>query len=136
VTRPANLHDVDGELREQPCHPGEFILRTCRPSHVLQLVTVNPGDQRQRLFAADRARPFARFSVEFGGPEQVRTGITHVVGADASGVDAGEQRAALQRVLHDLPLVSHDNRVRGPAALTISRFAQKLARKPDTRRFR
>src|SRR5262249_24495303 len=41
--------------------------------------------------------------------------------ADPPGVDLGEQRSALQRVVHDLPLGPHPDRVRGALGRAMSR---------------
>jgi hypothetical protein len=50
--------------------------------------------------------------MESSGFEQVRAGVADIIGADAPGLNACQQRTALQRVVHDLPLVSHDYRLR------------------------
>ena len=72
-----------------------------------QRVAEDPGDEGEPLLAADRAHLFRGLTVESGGPEQVRPRITDLLDGDATGVDVGEQRTALQRVVHHLTLGTH-----------------------------
>lgn len=79
---------------------------------MLKLVSEDPGHLGEAAPAADRAGRVAVFAVELRGPEQVRAGVTHFRGADSTGADVGQQRPALQGVVHYLSLVSHPDRVR------------------------
>lgn len=103
----AHLHHVDGERLLAVCQAIEFFGGSGRPGHLAELLAEHPRNESDLLFSADRADHIAALAVEFRGPQQVGTGIAHFRDTASTGVDLGEQRPPLQRVIHHLPLCSH-----------------------------
>lgn len=103
----AHLHHVDGERLLAVCQAVEFFGGSGRPGHLAELLAEHPRNESDLLFSADRADHIAALAVEFRGPQQVGAGIAHFRDAASTGVDLGEQRPPLQRVIHHLPLCSH-----------------------------
>lgn len=95
VTAPADLDVVDRELAEVPVHPRQLVRCFRGSGDVLELVPVDPRHQGQFLSAADRAVLFTGPPVELGGSQEVWARVADIVCADASGVDARQQRSPL-----------------------------------------
>lgn len=121
-TGPAHLDDVHREL---PMVGGELLeLVRCarRPGHLAQALAEHPGHLGQFLLAADRAGAVDRFAVEPGGTLEVGIRVADPGERGPSGVDVGQQRTALQGVVHHLSRAEHPTSVRargtrhGPAA--------------------
>ena len=127
TARATHFNHVHVELAVKRGHPAQFVRCARGAGSVLQLVPVHPGDQRQRLLAADRAGHLARPAVEFRRPQQVGAGVADLGGSDAARVDLGEQRSALQRVVHHLPLGSHVQQRTWRACLTDRPFGSAWA---------
>ena len=78
----------------------------------------DPGDLGQPLLAADRTGAVRGRTMEACGSQQVRAGVADLADTDPAGMDVGEQRPTLQRVVDDLPLGAHPVRVRAATACT------------------
>ena len=91
-----------------PGEAGELVRGPGRAVHRPELLPEHPGDQRELLLPADGARRVGRPTVKLGRSKEVGIGVTDLGHRRPSGVDLGEQRLALQRVVHHLPFESHD----------------------------
>ena len=113
VTCPADLDDVDRELRGPRIQPGDLVRGARRPGGPAEGVPEYPGNQRDLLCPADRAALIGGDAVELSGPEQIRVGIADFIDAGLPGAYVGQLRALGQRVLHD-PSMHEHQRSRGP----------------------
>ena len=107
----ADLDDVHRELLAGLGQPDEFLRCASRARDRSEAVSVDPGHERQLLFAADRTRDLAPPAVELRRPQQVWVGVAHFGDVDTARIDVGQQRSAPKRVVDHLPLDSHVTRV-------------------------
>jgi hypothetical protein len=107
ATGSAHLDHVNRKLLLSGCETHQLLGRPSRTRHRAQLVAEDPGNQGQLLFPADRAYDVTALAVEFRGSKQVWAGITDLRDACPARVDLGQQRLALKRVVHHLPLYPH-----------------------------
>src|SRR5215203_2780246 len=108
-----HLDHVDLELPVVHPHPVQLGDRLGLAAGGPELVAVHVVDVDQPLLAADRAGLLARLAVVAGGVQQVRVGVARIEGTGPPGVEVGEDRAPLQRVVHDLSTGPHRASVRG-----------------------
>lgn len=107
AARAADLHDVDGEIRVRRRQLLDLRRGTGRAGCRPEAGTEDPGHLHEAFLAADRAGRVARLAVISRGAQQVRARVADVHDAHAAGLDVGEQRTTLQRVVDDLSLGAH-----------------------------
>ena len=105
----ADLDDVNRKLLKTCGQQDQLLGIARRPGNGTEVVSEHPRHQGQLLLAADRAHHRALLAVELGSPQQIGVGIAYLSDAGAAGVDRGQQGTPLKRVVHHLPLQSHED---------------------------
>lgn len=129
---PAHFDDVHGEFFVRSRESDQFFGRSSRSGDRSEPVAEHPGYESQLFFSANGTHDTAGPAVELGGTKQVRTRVTHLGYTRSSGVYLGQQGPTLKRVVHDLPLYSHENQSTsvafrwGPLGLLPCRFPGRV----------
>lgn len=104
---PAHLDHVNRELLLSGRKTHQLLGRTSRTRHRAQLVAEDPGNESQLLLTADRAHHVTALAVELCGTKQVGAGVADLLDTRPARVDLGQERPALKRIVHHLPLYPH-----------------------------
>ena len=113
----------------------QFGSASCLPRGGTKLVTENIVHQPQILTTTDGTPSCRCFSVESTGTDQVRRGVTHLVGTDPARGDVSQQRPTLKRVIYVRRYRLHYARVLGVIELSKACVANVLLvvpRRPET----
>lgn len=113
AARATYLDDMHREFFVRLCHPNQFLGCARRPGRLAEPIAEHPRNQRQLLFPADRAGCLTAPAVELRGPEQIRIRVAHLRDTDPPRVHIGKQGPAPERIVHHLPLNSHDHQSSG-----------------------
>ncbi len=109
----AHLHDVHREFLAGLGQPDQLLGRAGRTRDRSQPLAVDPRYEGELLLPADRACDLTPTPMKFGRPQQIRIRVAHLRDIHPSRVHVGQQRPAPKRVVHYLPLNSHENQSSG-----------------------